>query len=80
MPMASASLNITVTEKRMLNQSEAAGYTGLPVKHFKATCPVQPVEMRPGSILWDKRDLDQWIDAMKEGAEMATQDAILGKL
>jgi predicted alpha/beta hydrolase family esterase len=36
--------------------------------------------MRPGTVLWDKRDLDKWIDAMKEGAEMATQDAILGKL
>lgn len=46
----------------------------------KATCPVQPVEMRPRTILWDKRDLDKWIDAKKEGAEMATQDAILGML
>ncbi len=26
------------------------------------------------------QDLDNWIDAMKEGAEMATQDVILGKL
>ncbi|MCB0636585.1 MAG: hypothetical protein KDC54_08195 [Lewinella sp.] len=78
--MANANLNISVIEKRMLKQAEAADYTGLPVKHFKAACPVQPVEMRPGTILWDKRDLDKWIDAMKEGAEMATQDAILGKL
>lgn len=78
--MANANLNISVIEKRMLKQSEAADYTGLPVKHFKTACPVQPVEMRPGTILWDKRDLDKWIDAMKEGAEMATQDAILGKL
>ncbi|WP_319826063.1 hypothetical protein [Thalassovita sp.] len=78
--MANANLNITVTEKRMLKQSEAADYTGLPVKHFKVACPVQPIEMRPGTILWDKRDLDKWIDAMKEGTEMATQDAILGKL
>lgn len=78
--MANANLNISVIEKRMLNQSEAADYTGLPVKHFNEICPVQPVEMRPGKILWDKRDLDKWIDAMKEGVEMATQDAILGKL
>ena len=78
--MASANLNISVIEKRMLKQSEAADYTGLPIKHFKAICPVQPVEMRPGNVLWDRRDLDKWIDAMKEGAEMATQDAILGKL
>lgn len=78
--MANANLNISVIEKRMLKQAEAADYTGLPNKHFRATCPVQPVEMRPGMPLWDKRDLDKWIDAMKEGAEMATQDAILGKL
>lgn len=78
--MASANLNISVNEKRMLKQSEAANYTGLPVKYFKATCPVPTVEMRPGTVLWDKRDLDKWIDAIKEGAEMATQDDILGKL
>jgi len=78
--MGSANLNISVVEKRMLKQSEAADYSGLPVKHFKATCPVRPVEMRPGTVLWDKRDLDNWIDSMKEGAEMADQDAILSKL
>lgn len=78
--MANANLTINVNEKRMLKQSEAAVYTGLPLKHFKATCPVPPIEIRPGMILWDKRDLDNWIDAIKEGAEMATQDVILGKL
>jgi hypothetical protein len=78
--MANASLNITVIEKRMLKQSEAANYIGLPEKLFKTTCPVQPIEIRPTMLLWDKRDLDKWIDAMKEGAEMATQDAILSKL
>lgn len=78
--MPTANLNISVIEKRMLKQAEAADYTGVPAKHFKATCPVQPVELRPGTALWDKRDLDKWIDAIKEGAEMATQDVILGKL
>jgi hypothetical protein len=78
--MANANLNISVIEKRMLKQSEAAEYTGLAAKHFKTTCPIQPVEMRKGTILWDKHDLDKWIDAMKEGTEMATHDAILGKL
>lgn len=78
--MTNANLNINVIEKRMLKQSEAANYTGLPVKFFKATCPVPPVEMRPGTTLWDKQDLDKWIDAMKEGTEMATQDTILGRL
>lgn len=78
--MSSANLNISVVEKRMLKQSEAASYTGLAVKHFKATCPVQPIELRPGTVLYDKRDLDVWIDSMKTGAELASQDAILGRL
>ena len=62
--MSSASLNISVVEKRMLKQSEAASYTGLPVKHFKSTCPVQPIELRHGTLLYDKHDLDQWIDGL----------------
>lgn len=78
--MGNASLNISVVEKRMFSASEAADYTGIPKKHFKATCPVQPIEMRPGTVLWDKRDLDVWIDGMKSGAELATHDAILDKL
>ncbi|GAB5431057.1 MULTISPECIES: hypothetical protein [Rhodobacterales] len=78
--MGNANLNISVIDKRMLKQSEAADYTGLPIKHFKTTCPVQPLEIRPGTNLWDKRDLDKWIDAMKEGTELATHDAILDRL
>jgi len=78
--MGNTNLNISVVEKRMLNQAEAAAYTGLPLKHFKASCPVQPCELHPGRKAWDKRELDRWIDAMKEGAELATNDAILGRL
>lgn len=78
--MTNANLNIKLLEVRMLKQSEAASYTGLAAKHFKTYCPVVPVEIRPGTLLWDKRDLDQWIDGMKEGADGATHAAILGKL
>lgn len=78
--MSNASLNISVVEKRMLMLSEAASYTGLPTKHFKSVCPVQPFELQPGKVLWDKRDLDKWIDGMKIGTEASTQEAILGKL
>ncbi|MBL3553854.1 hypothetical protein [Rhodovulum sulfidophilum] len=78
--MGNANLNISVIEKRMLNQTESAAYTGMPVKHFKTTCPVQPLEMGRGIRCWDKRDLDRWIDDMKQGTEMTTRDAILGKL
>ncbi|MDJ1008655.1 MAG: hypothetical protein QNJ13_12630 [Paracoccaceae bacterium] len=78
--MANATLNLSVVEKRSLKQAEAASYSGLPAKHFKTTCPVQPVEMRPGVLLWDKRDLDRWIDAMKEGDAPTERDAILARL
>lgn len=52
--MGNANLNISVVEKRMLNQAEAAAYTGLPLKHFKASCPVQPCELHPGRKAWDQ--------------------------
>ena len=78
--MGSANLNISVINKRMLKQAEAADYTGLPVKHFKVNCPVQPIELRPGTMLYDKRDLDVWIDGMKSGVEQITHAEILGKL
>lgn len=78
--MGAANLSISVVEKRMLRKSEAAEYTGIPAKYFCQTCPCQPLEIRPGSVLWDKRDLDSWIDTMKEDAELTSQDAILSKL
>ena len=33
--MATTNLNISVIEKRMFKETEAASYAGLPVKHFK---------------------------------------------
>ena len=78
--MGQAMLNVTVVEKRMLNATEAASYCGLPAKHFAATCPEQPVELRPGLRLWDRRDLDRWLDGLKQGTEATTREQILGKL
>lgn len=78
--MGSATLNLSVVEKRMVNVSEAASYSGLAAKHFKALCPVAPVAIRPGATLYDKRDLDRWIDGLKDGSAAATTDDILGRL
>ena len=36
--MATTNLNISVIEKRMFKETEAASYAGLPVKHFKIAC------------------------------------------
>ncbi|CUI99261.1 hypothetical protein [Cognatishimia activa] len=78
--MATTNLNISVIDKRMMKQSEAASYSGLPVKHFKAACPVRPVELKEGTLLWDRKDIDLWIDDVKSGAMTETRDDILGRL
>ncbi|MEO8242380.1 MAG: hypothetical protein ABI832_08695 [bacterium] len=78
--MATTNLNISVIEKRMFKEAEAASYAGLPIKYFKIACPVQPIQLRQGAMLWDKRDLDLWIDDVKTGTLATTHDAILGRL
>ena len=78
--MATASLNISVTEKRMMNEAEAANYCGLAAKHFKNFCPVAPVPLAGKVLRFDKRDLDHWIDSEKTGAAETSQSAILGPL
>lgn len=78
--MATTNLNISVTEKRMKPVSEAAQYCGLAVNHFKAICPVQPIVLHKNNLLYDKVDLDAWIDAVKSDTEIQTQQSILAKL
>lgn len=76
--MASATLNIKVKPNRMLTQADAAGYAGLTGKQFDRECPVRPVEIAPGVLRYDMRDLDQWIDGLKSGT--GDDDAILARL
>lgn len=78
--MPTTSLNISVVEKRMYRLAEAAAYCGLAVKHFKALCPDQPVALREGADLYDKRDLDRWIDTVKDGSEPQSHGDILARL
>ncbi|MGR3502219.1 hypothetical protein [Pseudaestuariivita sp.] len=78
--MATTILNISVIDKRMLKQSEAASYAGLPVKHFKAACPVRPVELMQGALRWDRLELDLWIDDVKSGTVTVTRETILDRL
>ena len=77
--MSSATLNLRVAPRRMLNARDAAEYVGLTVKHFKQTCPVRVIEIRPGTLLWDKLDLDNWLDALKGGCN-DDDDAIVDRL
>lgn len=78
--MTTTNLNISVIDKRMLKQSEAAIYSGLPIKHFIAACPVRPVELMHGALRWDRRDLDLWIDDVKSGAATDSRETILDRL
>jgi hypothetical protein len=75
-----ASLNISVIEKRMLRSTEAASYCGLSQVHFKSVCPVTPVELRPGAKLYDRHDLDRWIDSAKAGLHETDHTSILARL
>jgi hypothetical protein len=77
--MAAATLNLRVQPFRLLTKAEAAGYCRRPLKKFEAQCPVRPVEMADGDRLWDVRDLDAWIDALKAGRADDADD-IVGKL
>lgn len=78
--MATATLNLKVNHRpRMLSLNEAAEYCGLTAKRFPGACRVSPVAMPTGQRLYDRHDLDSWIDALKDGAT-DTDDEILGKL
>ncbi len=75
-----ATLNLSIIEKRMLNATQAAEYCGIPARYFNSICPVQPVALASKYHLYDKRDLDLWIDNEKTGAADASQSAIVGRL
>ncbi|HKU24731.1 MAG TPA: hypothetical protein VJQ54_04615 [Candidatus Sulfotelmatobacter sp.] len=77
--MATATLNLKVLQQRMLPLAAAAHYCGLSVKRFPAACRISPVAMPSGERLYDVRDLDDWLDALKSGAA-DSDDEIIGKL
>jgi hypothetical protein len=79
--MSTATLNLSIVAKRMLSKAEAAHYCGMAVKRFEIDCPVLPVRFPNGDYRWDTRDLDQWIDSLKQGSEQTeTVDSILARL
>lgn len=77
--MTSATLNIKISPRRMLSYGEAARYCGLPAKRFPLECGVAPVAMPGGRKMYDMRDLDLWIDGMKQGVADNDND-ILNRL
>ncbi|MGE3283779.1 MAG: helix-turn-helix transcriptional regulator [Alphaproteobacteria bacterium] len=54
---------------RLLSRQLAAAYCGISVNHFLANVPVAP--RRIGTrALWDKAEIDQWIDATGQAVTM----------
>lgn len=78
--MTVTTLNLRVQPYRLLAKAEAAHYCRLSVKNFPTQCPVKPIKMADGVLLWDVLDLDKWIDSLKSGANDDAADVILAKL
>jgi len=62
---------------RLLSQEDAAKYCGLPKSSFPTVCPIAPIRLR-AKTLWDRIDLDRWIDDLKNcmKAEKSIDDVL----
>jgi hypothetical protein len=63
----------TVTRRivpRLVYQKDAAFYCTMGVESFRANCPVAPVPVGPGprGLRYDLRDVDAWIDSLKQSS------------
>ena len=73
-----ATVNLRVQPFRLLKKADAAFYCARSPKTFEAQCPVRPIVMANGDVLWDVYDLDAWIDSLKAGA--SSDDKIVALL
>jgi hypothetical protein len=62
-------VSITISPRRLLKKGEAAAYCRRTVRQFENECPVAPVQMPGGDLLYDVQDLDDWIDSLKSRVE-----------
>jgi hypothetical protein len=69
--MSSAIVSLSVISKRMLDKREAAEHCGRSLKRFAIECSVSPVKFINGDLRYDVRDLDRWLDNLKN----TTQDS-----
>lgn len=77
--MSDAILNIKMIQPRMLSLKQAAEYLGVNAKRFPVICSVAPTLM-PGDVkLYDRIDLDKWVDQIKAGSA-ESDDEIIRKL
>lgn len=60
------------TPVRLLPKNLAARYCGVPVSRFANVCPKRPIRLADAEKLkWDIKDLDEWIDSIKNEDEAA---------
>lgn len=60
-------------EPRLLSPEQAATYCGVSVGMFRERIPVLPIAFGRRR-LYDRRDLDQFIDSLKQGAPASGED------
>lgn len=77
--MTTAMVNIRVAPRRMLSLRDAAEYCGYTPKKFPAATGISPLAMPYGQNLYDIKDLDAWLDALKKN-DLDSNEAIIGKL
>ena len=70
--------NIKVAPRRMLTPREAADYCGIATKKLPVT-GIMPTSMPFGETRYDIKDLDAWLDGLKNNA-LDSDDDIIGKL
>jgi hypothetical protein len=78
--MATTTLNLSIIQKRLLTKTEAAEHCGRPIRRFEVECPVKCVRFPNGDVRWDVRDLDAWIDSLKDGFSGADSETLLARL
>lgn len=72
---------VKIPPRRMLTKQEAAAYCGLRPRAFAKSCRISMVAFPNGELLYDIRDLDHWLDTIKNGGDgSAGHDEILGRL
>ncbi|WP_208990167.1 hypothetical protein [Pseudovibrio brasiliensis] len=74
--MARAQLNLSIQPYRMLKRADAASYCGLSATSFLANCPVPAVLLPGGRKVWDVKDLDRWIEGLKEDGRPSDDDLL----
>lgn len=64
--MSIATFQVNIAPKRLLSRTDAASHCGRPARRFDIECPVSPIEFDNGDRRWDVRELDAWIDSLKQ--------------